>query len=118
MLCYQRLIPQVPKRQRYDHLKIFCLHGTDIRSNIVSDNRLRSTTIEKWPIFIFMMLQRDHSLTLLQSLIRLEPEANFLKLRSDRTILSQARSFGSSFGDPRLLLALLQPQKEAVEHEA
>lgn len=65
-----------------------------------------------------MMLQRDHSLTLLQSLIRLEPEANFLKVRSDRTILSEARSFGSSFGDPRSLLALLQPQQEAVEHEA
>ena len=116
--CSQDLIHQVAKPQRYELLKIFCLYSEDIRTDISSDDGLRSTPIQKWPIFVFKMLQRDHSLSLLQRLIRLKPEAKFLERCSDRTILSQARSPGSSFGDTCLLLAILQPQKEYAEHEA
>ena len=108
----------VCKSRRYDLLKIICLHSTNIRTDIESNDGLRSTTIEKWPIFIFQMLQRDHSLSLLEKLNRLKPDGNFLELRSDRTILSQARSPGSMFGDPRLLLAILQPGKEGSGYEA
>lgn len=115
---YQGLIRQVDEPQRYGLLKIVCLHSTDIRTDIDSDDGLRSTPIQKWPIFIFKMLQRDHSLCLLQKLIRLKPEANFLELGPKRTVLSQARSPGSNFGDTRLLFAILQPQKEVTEHEA
>lgn len=88
LFCYQRLIHQVPKRQRYDLVMIVCLNSTDIRTNIGSDEGLRSTLIEKWPIFIFMMLQRNHSLTLLQNLIRVKLEANFLELRSQHITFS------------------------------
>ena len=117
LICFRDLIHQVDKSQRYDLLRIVCLHSTAIRVDIDSDDGLKTMLIERWPIFIFQVLQQDHSLSLLQRLVRLKPEADFLELRSDRTILSQAKSPGSGFGDPRLLLAILQPEKEDAEHE-
>ena len=120
--CYQVLIHQVAKSQRYDLLRIICLHSTEIRTDIDVDDELNSVPIKKWPTFIFQILQRDHSMCLLQKLIRLNPEANFLELPANRpanrTILSQARLPDSGFGDPHLLLAILEPKKKGVEHEA
>lgn len=114
---YQNLIHRVAKPQRYDLLRIICLHGTNIRVDIESDDELKTTSIERWPIPVFQVLHRDHSLSLLQRLIRLKPEANFLELgfASGYTILSQPRSPSSRFGDPRLLLAILQPGSENAE---
>ena len=120
--CYQVLIHQVAESQRYDLLRIICLHSPEIRTDIDIDDELKSVSIKRWPIFIFQILQRDHSLRLLQRLILLNPEANFLELlanrSTDRTILSQARLPDSNFGDPQILLAILEPKKEGVEHEA
>ena len=120
--CYQVLIHQVAKSQRYNLLRIICLYSTEIRTDIDVDDQLNSVPIKKWPIFIFQILQRDHSLCLLQKLLRLNPEANFLELPANRpanrTILSQARLPDSGFGDPHLLLAILEPKKKGVEHEA
>ena len=117
---YQDLFHQVAKPRRYDLLRIICLHGTNTRVDIDSNDDLKTTSIEKWPIFIFQVLQRDHSLSLLQRLIRLKPEANFLELNFTfgHTILSQPRSPKSRPGDPRLVIALLQPGNEGAEHEA
>ena len=115
---YQILLRQVTKSQRYDLLRIICLHITEIRTNIDVDDELKSVPIRRWPIFIFQILQRDHSLCLLRKLIRLRPEANFLELPVNRTILSQARLPESSFGDPHLLLAILEPKKKSVELES
>lgn len=117
---YRDLMHQVARHQRYDLLRIICLHSTDIRVDIGSDDGLKTIPIERWPIFIFQILQQDHSLSLLQRLIRIKPEANFLQLqlRIGGTILSQPTSPGSSFGDPLLLFAILQPEKGRAEHEA
>ena len=93
------LIDRVAKPQRYDLLRIIYLHGTDLRADIESDDGLKAVPIEKWPILIFYLLQRDHSLSLLQRLIRLKPKASFLN------------------GDPHSLFATLQPRNEAAEHE-
>lgn len=120
--CYQVLFLQVRKSQRYDLLRIICLHSTEIRTDIDVDDELNSVPIKRWPIFIFQILQRDHSLSFLQKLIRLNPEANFLGLAANRypksTILSQARLPDSDFGDPHLLLAILEPKMKGVEHQA
>ena len=116
--CYQDLIHQVARPQRYELLKIICLHSIDLRGDIESDDSLKTIPIESWPIYIFQMLQRDHSLSLLQRMLRLKPEANFLELGSGCTILSQPKSPNSRFGDPRLLLGILQPGNDSVEHEA
>ena len=120
--CYQVLLRQVTKSQRYDLLRIICLHSSEIRTNIDADDELKSVPIKRWPIFIFEILQRDHSLCLLRKLVRLSPEANFLELpanrSANRTILSQARSAESVFGDPHLLLAILEPKKKGFEHES
>ena len=119
---YQDLIHEVAKAQRYDLLRIICLHSTEIRIDIDVDDKLNTVPIKRWPIFIFQVLQRDHSLCLLRRLVRLSPEANFLELHTDRsanrTILSQARLPDSGYGDPHLLLALLEPKKKNFEHEA
>ena len=115
---YRDLIRQVATPHRYDLLRIVCLHSAAIRVNIEVDDELQSTKIERWPIFIFKMLQRDHSTSLLQRLIQLKPEANFLELCQSRTILSQPRSPNSGSGDPGILLSLLQPDREGAEHEA
>lgn len=117
LICYQDLVHQVVRHQRYNLLRIICLHSSEIQVDIESDDELKTIPIERWPIFIFQMLQRDHSLSLLQRLVRLEVGADFLELRSDRTIFSQARSPGSRSGDPRLLLAFLQSGSEVAEHE-
>lgn len=93
------LIDRVAKPQRYDLLRIIYLYGTDLRADIESDDGLKAVPIEKWPISIFHSLQRDHSLSLLQRLIRLKPKASF------------------SNGDPHSLLASLQPMNEDGEHE-
>lgn len=114
---YRNLIQHVAEPQRYDLLSVICLHGIDNGVDIESDDGLKTVPILKWPIFIFQVLQRDHSLSLLQRLVRLKPEANFLELPSGRTILSQPRSPSSRFGDPRLLLAILQGGNECAEHE-
>ena len=120
--CYKALLHQVAKSQRCDLLRIICLHSTEIRTDIGVDDELISVRIKRWPIFIFQILQLDHSLCLLQKLIRLKPEANFLELPANdfanRTILSQARSPDSDFGNPQILLAILKPKKKGVEHEA
>ena len=115
---YQVLLRQVTKSQRYDLLRIICLHSTEIRTNIDVDDELKSVPIKRWPVFIFQILQRDHSLCLLRKLVRLSPEANFLELPFNRTILSQARLLGSFVGDPHLLFAILEPKKKGVEHES
>ena len=114
---YRNLIHHVAEPQRYDLLRIICLHGIDHGVDIESDDGLKTVPFEKWPIFIFRVLQRDHSLSLLQRLVRLKPEVSFLELPSGRTILSQPRSPSSSFGDPRLLLTILQGGNEGAEHE-
>ena len=120
--CYEVLIHEVAESQRYDLLRIIYRHSTEIRTDIDIDDELSSVSIKRWPIFIFQILQRDHSLRLLQKLIRLNPEANFLELlanrSANRTILSQARLPDSDFGDPQILLAILEPKKKGVEHEA
>ena len=120
--CYKALLHQVAKSQRYDLLRIICLHSTEIRTDIEVDDELISVPIKRWPIFIFKILQLDHSLCLLQKLIRLRPKANFLELPAhdfaNCTILSQARSPDSDFGNPQTLLAILEPKKKGVEHEA
>lgn len=115
---YQELIHQVARSKRYDLLRIICLHDTDIRVDIESDDGLKIIPIERWPMFIFQTLQRDHSLALLQRLLRLKPEADFLELGFGRTILSQPKSPSSRCADPRLLLATLQPGSDVAEHEA
>lgn len=114
---YRNLINHVAEPQRYDLLRIICLHGIDNGVDIESDDGLKTVPIESWPIYIFQVLQQDHSLSLLQRLVRLKPEANFLELPSGRTILSQPRSPSSRFGDTRLLLTILQGGKKAAEHE-
>ena len=110
------------KAQRYDLLRIICLYSTEIRTDIDVDDELNTMPIKRWPIFIFQILQHDHSLCLLRRLVRLSPEANFLELPTDRladrTILSQARLPDSGYADPHLLLAILEPKKKGVEHEA
>ena len=116
--CYKDLICQVIKHRRYDLLRMICLYSTGIQTNIESDDGLKSMPIKRWPIFIFQVLQQDHSLSLLQNLVRLKSDADFLELASDYSILSQGRSPDSYFGDPHLLLAILQPEKEGAEHEA
>ena len=119
--CYQVLIHQVAKTQRYDLLRIICQHSTETRTDIDVDDELNSVPIKRWPVFIFQILQRDHSLSLLQRLVRFNPEANFLELSANRpanrTVWSQARLPDSDFGDPHLLLAILEPKKKGVEHE-
>ena len=123
--CYQVLIHQVAKSQRYNLLRVICLQSTDIRTDIDVDDELNSVPIKRWPIFIFQILQRDHSICLLKRLIRLNPEANFLDLPANRfanrlansTILSQPRLPDSDFGDPYLLLVILEPKKKGTEHE-
>ena len=64
------------------------------------------------------MLQQDHSVSLLRRLIHLKPGANFLAKPFRRTILSQPKLPNTSFGDPLLLLAVLQRGNEDGEHEA
>ena len=91
---YKWLIDRVAKPQRYDLLRIIYLHGTDIRADIESDDGLKAVPIEKWPILIFHSLQRDHSLSLLQRLVRLKPKASFLD------------------GDTHSVLASFQPRNE------
>lgn len=114
--CYRDLVYQVAKPQRYDLLRIICLHGMNHGVDIESDDGLKAVPIEKWPIFIFRVLQRDHSLSLLQRLVRLKSEANFLELPIGQTVLSQPRSPRSRFGDPYLLLAILQDRGAEAEH--
>ena len=116
--CYQDLIQEAKKAQRYDLLRIICLHITDIRIDINSDKGLKETRIKRWPTYIFMILQRDHSLNLLKRLIRLKPDTDFLELDSGCTIFSQARSPTSRHGDTSLLLAMLQIVKDGTVHEA
>ena len=122
LTCYQVLLHQVLKSQRYGLLRIICLHSSAIRTDIDADDELKAVPIKRWPIFIFQILQRDHSLCLLRKLVRLNPEANFLELPAEwsanRTILSQARLPDSDFGDPHLLLAILEPMKKGAQYEA
>ena len=115
---YQDLMQQAERAQRYDLLRIICLHNADIQVDIDSDDGLKAIRIQTWPTFVFMMLQRDHSLKLLKRLIRLKPEADFLQLDFGYTIFSQAKSPGSRRCDTRLLLTMLQTTKEAGVHES
>ena len=115
---YQDLMYQVTKPQRYHLLRILCLHSANIQVDIENDHQLKNARIERWPIFIFEMLQRDHSTSLLQRLVRLKSDANFLQLRSGGTILSQPKSPILRFGDPDLLLAILQPRRKGPENGA
>ena len=115
---YKDLIQQAEKAQRYDLLRIVCLHNAAFQVDIDSGDGLKDTKIRTWPIFIFMMLRRDHSLTLLKRLIRLKPKTEFLELDSGCTIFSQAGSPGSMHGDIDLLITRLQTTGEVAVHEA
>ena len=45
--CHQNLLHQVNKTQRYEVLKIICLHSLNVRVDIESDDELKIMLIEK-----------------------------------------------------------------------
>ena len=120
--CYQDLIHQVPKPLRYDLLRIIFRHHVDIQADVESVDGLETLSVKTWPLFVFQMLQRDHSESLLRRLLQLRPNADFLKRDLGGTIGSTIfLRHGSSIlrsGDPRLLLVFLQPNNKGAEREA
>ena len=109
------------KEHRYDLLRLVILHAQGLKADIDKDYELRKVPIKQWPTCVFFKLPGEKARTLLQRLIELKPEGDFLQLPADSgpsTILSQPPSPGMGYADPKLLLILLNSKRPDVKEDA
>jgi hypothetical protein len=105
---YQDIIRAVPRSRRYALLRLLVLHTKGLGADISVEDELRSLRLAKWPSSIFTAMMKDQAVSLLRALIRVKPEASFLRLETGYTILAIPRSPGVDHADPALLLTLLE----------
>lgn len=111
--AFKGILGVVKKEHRYHILRLVILHSSGLKVDIDDDSGLTRLPLRAWPIDLFLSISSHKACELLQRLMRLKPEGDFLELPSQSThlslpsILRQPCSPASNYADPRLLLTLL-----------
>ncbi|KAL9637449.1 MAG: hypothetical protein Q9164_002175 [Protoblastenia rupestris] len=95
---------------RYRFLSLSVLHTKDLGFDINEEKGLQAftTQMKYWPMGLFLLLQKGHSVLLLERLMRIQPERSFLRLATGISILSHPAPPSTRWGNPRLLSTLLK----------
>ena len=111
--AFKGILGVVKTEHRYHIFRLVILHSSGLKIDIDDDAGLTRLPLRVWPIDLFLSISSHKACELLQRLMRLKPEGDFLELPSQSTrlslpsILRQPPSPTSNHADTRLLLTLL-----------
>ena len=109
------LIFKVDHRLRYSLLRLLLLHANDPPRDIDDPKDLKNMHLV-WPLYVFTSLPLDHALSLLERLLRVRTELDFLGLGGG--ILALPSYPGSRHVDPQLLQLYLTRGRDASAEAA
>ena len=105
---FMDLAHDVYKQRRYRLFQLYCLYETSLQIHIEDHQQVRKLGAHRWPKTLFDHLPGDHGLQLLQELIELRPEADFIEGSYRGSICNQKLDQSSRCSDPEIVLAHLQ----------
>ena len=66
------------------------------------DHKFDEISMRIWPVKIFLFLQRDHALSLIERPLPIYKKIIISRVKSDSSIFPQKESLDSSFGNPEV----------------
>lgn len=106
--AYEQLASRIWKNKRYDLLQLYCLHVPRLIADIGNGTQLAALPKGIWEYDHFSSLPGERGLRLLERLINIQPEGDFLNRSYGQGLCSYPASRGIGHPDPKLLLAQLK----------
>ena len=116
---FEDFIVKVPRELRYDLLRLMLLHTKGFRVDIEDEEGLSSLSQHNWPRSLVMALPVHSAVSLLQKLMRLRPQYDFIAgdgrlWMTEPTILRLPIDVYSNYADPSIILAYLGHDDEQI----
>ena len=112
---YCEILRVVRRSRRYALLRLICYHSPNAVTNIELDQDIKETSIKSWPVKLFLLLEQDHGLSLLERLLRTDQKDALLKLKHINSIFFHSPFFLNDIGDHDILLAHLRQGQDRAE---